>query len=396
MSEVTITRLGALGDGVAELGGERLHIPFALPGERIRIGLPGDRAAPEAVLAASPDRVEPFCPHFGLCGGCQLQHMALPAQRDFKRQLVVDALARAGIDAPVGETVGATGGRQRATFHVRDGKAGYMRPRSHDLLDIKTCPILVPQLAGRAGDMARAFGALLGDCEVQFVFADGLDIALRAKRRGKPEALVGLARRIPGLVRLALNGEVIFQEVEPTYAIGKSRVPLPVESFLQPSREGEAALAGLVTDAAAGAKRVADLFCGIGTFSLRLAETAAVTAVDGDRPAIAALEKALRFTRGLKPVSPVRRDLFREPLVPVELKGFDAVVFDPPRAGAEAQSRELATSGVKRVIGVSCDPVSFARDAAILIAGGYRLEQVTPVDQFAHAAHVELVGVFQR
>jgi 23S rRNA (uracil1939-C5)-methyltransferase len=395
MSEVSITALGALGDGVAERDGTRLHVPFTLPGERVRLSAEGERGAIAAVLEASPERVTPFCPHFGICGGCQLQHMALPAQQAFKRELVVRALGREGLDVPVQPTIATTGGRQRATIHVRNGRAGYMRARSHEVEDIDSCPILVPSLSG-VGRMARAFAGVVGDCEVYFAQGDGLDIAIRAKRRGKPQALIAVAQRVPGLVRLAFNGEVVYQTAEPGYGIGTARVPLPVESFLQPSREGETVLAGLVMAATADAKRVADLFCGIGTFALRLAERVPVMAVDGDRPAIAALEKAVRHTRGLKAITPIKRDLFREPLVAVELKGIDTVVFDPPRAGAEAQARELARSPLKTIVGVSCDPVSFARDAAILTAGGYRLEAVTPVDQFAHSAHVELVGVFRR
>ncbi|MGV3651090.1 MAG: class I SAM-dependent RNA methyltransferase, partial [Devosia sp.] len=325
----------------------------------------------------------------------QLQHLAPATQLEFKHGLVVDALTRAGLETQVAPTLAALGGRQRATLHVRDGKAGYMRPRSHDVLDIEACPILVPGLI-RLPEIARAFGRMVGECEVHGVMADGIDLSIRAKRRVKPEPLVALVRRMPGVIRLAFNGEVIYQPAEPFYPIGRSRVPLPVESFLQPSREGEAALAGLVIAALPRAKRVADLFSGIGTFALRIAETAQVYAADGEKSAILALERAVRHTSGLKKVNAKARDLFREPLVPVELKDFDAVVFDPPRAGAEAQSRELARSKVPLVVGVSCDPVTFARDAQILVAGGYRLTRVTPVDQFAHSSHVELVGIFER
>ena len=171
---------------------------------------------------------------------------------------------------------------------------------------------------------------------------------------------------------------------------------LPSGSFLQATAMAEATLAKLVLDGVGSAKSVADLFCGLGPFTLRLAERAKVFAADADKPAILALQKAVRHTQGLKPVTAVTRDLFREAMVPVELNGYDAVVFDPPRAGAEAQARELAKSKVKTVVAVSCEPRTFARDAAILVAGGYRLETVTPVDQFAWSTHVEVVGVFRR
>jgi 23S rRNA (uracil1939-C5)-methyltransferase len=182
----------------------------------------------------------------------------------------------------------------------------------------------------------------------------------------------------------------------PAVKIGRSLVELPVGSFLQATQKAEETLAELVISAVGKAKHVADLFCGVGPFALRLAETARVHAADSDKPATAALAKAVRFTQGLKPVTTLARDLFRDPLAPAELQPFDAVVFDPPRAGAEAQAKELARSKVKAVVAVSCEPKTFARDAAILIAGGYRLESVTPVDQFAWSAHVEVVGVFRR
>ena len=189
---------------------------------------------------------------------------------------------------------------------------------------------------------------------------------------------------------------MVIESRPPTVKMGKAMVEIPMASFLQATAMAEAELSKLVLEGVGKAKSVADLFCGMGPFALRLAEQAKVFAVDSDRLAIAALQKAVRFTQGLKPVTAQFRDLFREPLVPVELKDYDAVVFDPPRSGAEAQARELAKSKVKIVVGVSCDPRTFARDAAILVAGGYRLEKVTPVDQFAWSMHVEMVGVFRR
>src|SRR5690606_15744113 len=182
----------------------------------------------------------------------------------------------------------------------------------------------------------------------------------------------------------------------PAVQMGKATMELPIGSFLQATEAAEAELAALVLEGVGRARSVVDLFCGVGPFTLRLAEKARVLAADSDRGAIAALEQAVRHTRGLKPVTGLRRDLFRDPLAPAELDSHDAIVFDPPRAGAEAQAREIARSKVRTVVGVSCDPASFARDAAILAAGGYRLESVTPVDQFAWSAHVEVVGVFRR
>jgi 23S rRNA (uracil1939-C5)-methyltransferase len=244
--------------------------------------------------------------------------------------------------------------------------------------------------------LTHPIAATVGDCDVAYTATDtGLDVAVKTERKFKAERLTLLAQR-SGLARMSLNGEIVLETRPPAIRMGKALVEIPVGSFLQATAMAEAELAKLVLEGVGKAKSVADLFCGMGPFTLRLAETAKVFAADADRPAIAALQKAVRHTQGLKPVTAQSRDLFRDPLAPVELKPYDAVVFDPPRAGAEAQSRELARSAVKTVVAVSCEPRTFARDAAILVAGGYRLEKVTPVDQFAWSMHVEIIGVFRK
>jgi 23S rRNA (uracil1939-C5)-methyltransferase len=198
------------------------------------------------------------------------------------------------------------------------------------------------------------------------------------------------------LARLTRHGEIVALRVPPGVRIGRARVVLPPGSFLQATAAGETVLARLVTAHCEGTKTVADLFCGVGPFTLRLAERARVTAADNDADAAAALTRAAAGTPGLKPVEALTRDLFRRPFTRTELKRFDAVVFDPPRQGAEAQARELATSAVPVLVAVSCNPATFARDAHILVDGGYRLVRVTPVDQFLYSVHVELVALFQR
>jgi 23S rRNA (uracil1939-C5)-methyltransferase len=349
------------------------------------------------MLTELQDTAEPFCPYFGTCGGCTLQHLGPASYTAYKRSLVEDALRFSHVQATLEPMIEAHGdGRRRATLHARGKEVGYMAARSHDLIDIVKCPILVPALQERAAALARPIAATIGDCDVAFTATDsGLDVAVRTERKIKPEKLTTFAQRA-GLARMTLNGEIVLQARPPVVRMGKASVEIPVGSFLQATAMAEGALATLVIDGVGKAKSVADLFCGMGPFTLRLAERAKVFAADSDKPALAALEKALRFTQGLKPVTAKTRDLFREPMVPVEMKDFDAVVFDPPRAGAEAQSRELAKSKVPVVVAVSCEPKTFARDAAILIAGGYRLEKLTPVDQFAWSSHVELVGVFRR
>ncbi|HVY51971.1 MAG TPA: methyltransferase [Devosia sp.] len=354
--------------------------------------MPQDLALPEP-----EDRAEPFCPYFGACGGCALQHYGPAAYAALKKGLVETALRRAHVQAEVGALVLAHGdGRRRATLHARGAAVGYMQARSHKLLDISACPILVPALATRAVTLTRPIAATLGDCDVAYTATDtGLDVAVRTGRRFSPERLTLLAQR-SGAARMSLNGETVIETRPPAVRMGKAVVEIPLASFLQATAEAEAALARLVIDGIGPARSIADLFCGLGPFALRLAERAKVHAFDADRAAIAALARAVNHTQGLKPVTAIARDLFREPLAPAELKAFDAVVFDPPRAGAEAQSRSLAKSSVSTVVAVSCDPGTFARDAAILSQGGYRLERVTPLDQFAWSMHVEIVGVFRR
>ena len=375
MTELTIQSLGQHGDGIAELDGGRVYVPFTLPGERVEIARAGERGTLIRIIEPAPERTEPTCPYFGACGGCALQHLDAAAYAEFKRSLVVTALQHARVEAEVAPLVRAWGaGRRRATLHVRKSGAGYMRARSHEVLDIDACPILVPGLRQAAPRIARALQPLAGDSDASFTLTDtGLDLSVKSERKLKPVALAEFARTHK-LARLTFNGEPVFMARPPAVRMGKGLVELPPASFLQATAAAEEALGGLVLEAVGKAKAVADLFSGVGPFALRLAEQSRVFAADSDRPAIAALQKAVNHTQGLKPVEAKVRDLFRDPLAPVELAPFDAVVFDPPRAGAEAQARELALSKVKTVVAVSCEPKTFARDAAILIEGGYRLE----------------------
>jgi 23S rRNA (uracil1939-C5)-methyltransferase len=340
-----------------------------------------------------------------------VQHLAAAPYADWKRGLVALALERARIETTLDALVDARGtGRRRVTLHVRvfgTGKAaraeaGFMEARSHTLIDLDRCPILVPSLV-RAPLIARAIGEALKHkakpLDVQATATlTGLDVDLRgsgALDRRERLAMTAVADA-NDLVRLTVHGELIVERRTPLIQMGKAQVSPPPGGFLQATTAGEEALAGLVRTALGPAKAVADLFCGVGPFTLRIAESARVMAFDSNEPSIAALKKAANTTQGLKPIVAQARDLFRRPLIAKELEGIDAVVFDPPRAGAEAQVRELAGSRIAKVVAVSCDPGTFTRDAALLITGGYRLERVTPVDQFVYSPHVELVGVFTR
>jgi 23S rRNA (uracil1939-C5)-methyltransferase len=396
----TIVSLNKRGEGVA--ADDRVF-PGALPGERAR----WEGGAAEW-LDSSPERVAPICRNFGECGGCAAQHMGPSLYAEWKRESLVSALRKAGVEAEVASLVYAHGaGRRRATFHARffaHGRedVGFMRARAHDIVNIDACPLFSSDMAG-AIDAARELAGELRNVakplDIQVTATlEGLDIDLRGS--GPLEAvetrkLVAAAERLD-LARLSNHGARIIERRPPQVAFGRARVTLPAGGFLQATIAGEEALAGAAIAAVAGAKRVADLFCGAGAFALRLADAHEVFAVDSDVDAIAALKRAAGAAQGLRGMEAVTRDLFQRPLRPPELERFDAVLFDPPRAGAMAQARELSLSVVPIVVAISCHVESFARDARVLVDGGYLLETVTPLDQFRFSPHVETIAVFRR
>ena len=394
----TISSLGHKGEGVLEIEGRKVFVPLALPGERIAFEADGERGTLVEVLEPAPNRQAPFCPHFGRCGGCQLQHLDRPSYEAFKTGLVETPLHFAGLtEARVGRFVDAAGdGRRRATLHARREGAGYMRLRSHQVHPLDRCPILVPALA-RAPAIAQAVMTALGEADVSFTATlTGHDVHVRTqKKQARADKLMPLVGRFR-LARLALNGEMILQTQPPLVAMGRAQVELPVGSFLQATEAAEVALAEYVLEAVGKAKTVADLFCGVGPFALRLAEGRPVWAADSDKAAVQGLDKGRRHAKGLREVTAKARDLFREPLTRFELDPFEAVVLDPPRAGAEAQVRELGQSKVRTVVMVACDARTFARDAAILVGGGYRICDLVAVDQFTQSTHIEVAATFRR
>jgi 23S rRNA (uracil1939-C5)-methyltransferase len=409
---LAIDRLAHRGDGVAETPAGPLYVPYTLPGETVEVeSVPGhpDRRHLLRVEIASPERVEAFCPHFGICGGCAIQHWSPARYREWKRSLVVDALAQAGIEAPVAELIDAHGdGRRRATFHARSGiragtiEVGFAALRAHHVVGIERCPVLAPSLDGAlaaAWAVAEVLAPQKKPLDIQATATDaGIDMDVRGSGPLN-SARMGVMARLAAthkLARLTRHGELIAQRATPAVTIGRGRVTLPPGSFLQATAAGEETLSRLVDSHIGDAKLIADLFCGVGPFALRLAERARIMAFDADAGAIAALKQASNMTSGLKPIEAETRDLFRRPLVAQELKRVDALVFDPPRQGAEAQARELAKSTVAVVVAVSCNPATFARDVRLLIDGGYKLKSVTPVDQFRHSAHVEIVAQLER
>ncbi|MEP6827177.1 MAG: methyltransferase domain-containing protein [Aestuariivirga sp.] len=386
-----IERMGEKGDGLS--AGHAY--PYTLPGETA--------TASGKIIKASPDRVVAFCSVFETCGGCKLQHWREEPYRQWKTALLASALKARGLETEIKPLIDAHGaGRRRVSLHVREAadrwRAGFMAEGSHNLVPIDTCPILVPNMQS-APEIAAKFGPFFGACDVSITSTDnGLDIAIKATRKLAEKAIAPFdaLMRANGITRIALNGQTLTQLAPPLVNLGKAQVALPVGSFLQATAKGESVLGDVVFAHAKKAKRILDLFCGVGPFTFKLAEASSIHAVDSDKPAIAALQFAMRNVQGLKPITAEVRDLFRNPLVQQELNEFDLVVLDPPRAGAEAQCQNLAKSTVKRVIYVSCDVQSLARDAAVLTGGGYMMTSATPVDQFKFSPHLEVVASFTR
>ena len=412
VERLIIDHVGHLGDGVAFAGSETLYVPYTLGGETVEVapvaGQHPDRRRLLQVDRASPERIAPICQHFGICGGCAVQHWESERYRAWKRNLVIETLAQAKIACEVHPLIDAHGrGRRRMTLHARLGthdvlKVGYAAAASHDIVPIDRCPILDPALGG-ALDAAWAIAEPLKPTgkplDIQFTATDGgLDVDVRGSGRLAPAmiaTLSGVAEQ-HRLARLTRHGELVLLRNPPAITIGRAQVTLPPGSFLQATVAGEEALAKLVSEHCKGARHIADLFCGVGPFALRLATEARVSAFDSDAGSVGALQKAASTTPRLKPVKAETRDLFRRPLVVQELRDFDAVVFDPPRQGAQALAQQLASGKVGAIVAVSCNVATFARDARILIDGGYRIEGVSPVDQFRHSPHVELVAKFTR
>jgi 23S rRNA (uracil1939-C5)-methyltransferase len=402
-----IAEMGHRGDGVAQTTDGPVFVPYALPGETVEVERKAERATLLSVLEPSAERIEAVCAQFGACGGCAVQHWRQDKYREWKRGLVVGALAQAGLDAPVGELVDAHGaGRRRAVLHARRGArqqlvVGFSGRRSHHIVPLQSCPIFAPPLARAfaiAARLAEPLGITGKPLDLHFTATDtGLDIDIRGSGPidAAANAQLATAAREEKLARITRHSELVVQLAEPSLRMGKATLVPPPSAFLQPTVQGEETLARLVLDAVGNAKRVTDLFSGVGTFALRLAETAQVLAVDSNEAELGALKKA-KIGPGLRPVETFARDLFRNPLTAGEIVPSRVVVLDPPRQGAEAQARELGRSGAKRIVYVSCSPATFVRDAAILTGAGFSLSRVTPVDQFRYSAHVELVGVFDR
>lgn len=404
---LTIARMGAQGDGIADTPDGPVYVPFTLPGEIVNAERAGERAEPVAILQLSPERVEPACRHFGDCGGCALQHWQPDRYRAWKRDLVTRALASRKIDVEPDELIAcAPGTRRRAIFSARRSEGameiGFNQALSNRVVDVAECPVCDPRIVSALPSLHKLAAIIsVGNDPFHVTVTQteaGLDIAFtgsgnlgEAARKAVVRFAIGA-----GFARVSVDGETIVELAKPQILFDGAAIVPPPGGFLQAVAHAEQVMAERVLAHVGKAKRVADLFSGCGAFALRLARRAEVLALEGDAASVAALDRGYRATPGLKRVTAERRDLFQRPLLPRELIGLDAVVFDPPRAGAEAQCRHLAKSDVPKIAAVSCNPATLARDLEILIAGGYRVKSVLPVDQFLWSPHVEAVALLEK
>lgn len=406
--EATVVALDRRGDGIIDCDGARYAIPYAAPGDRYSLEI-GDGEVREAIrLADGPERVAPPCAHFGSCGGCAVQHVADSIYAEWKRRLVVQALARGKVAADVEPIVRIPPrSRRRARLSARATRAGcllgFNERRSHSIVDMKSCEVLAPELVALLPSLRQMLGDMLSPgrrAEVSLaLIAGAVDLAVDgapSPEVAQRERLASFARE-SRIARLVWAGEPIVQHRIVAATFAGVAVELPVAAFLQPTAEGEGFLVSAVARALADARRVGDLFAGCGAFALPLAMTGKrVNAYELDLAQARTIDAAVRRAGTRVSVKAEVRDLERRPLAGAELAAFDGVVLDPPRIGAAAQARQLAASSVPTIVYVSCNPVTFARDAAVLVAGGYRLGPVTPLDQFLWSPHVELVATLRR
>ncbi|MBN8629234.1 MAG: class I SAM-dependent RNA methyltransferase [Rhodobacterales bacterium] len=401
---VTIDRLGHLGHGIAP---GPIYVPGTLPGEVVEGTPEGDRLTDPKIVTPSVSRVKPPCRHARACGGCQLQHASDAFVAGWKQEIVANALAGQGLSAEFLPLVTSPArSRRRATLSARRTKSGVLmgfHARASDTIaEIPDCQLLHPGiLAAFPGLQAlvQAGGSRTMELSLQVTLTrGGPDVVVTGGKPLDATLRMDLARLVEthAFSRLTWDRETVALRDRPALTMGAATVVPPAGAFLQATQEGEAALLAAVRHALGPQKRVVDLFSGVGTFTLPLAEAMEVHAVEGDAAMTKSLDLAARNTPNLHRISTETRDLFRRPLEPDELLTFSGAVIDPPRAGAEAQTAALAASKTPVIAAVSCNPVTFARDARTLTVAGYRLDSVQVVDQFRWSTHIELVARFSR
>ena len=415
--ESEIVAIGALGDGVARGSDADIFVPLTAVGDKVKIRLGkkerfGYQSDLLEVLELSERRVKPVCQHFGVCGGCRMQHIAESDYADWMVETVRQTLLHHGhedvaIDKPI---ISPPAARRRISLKALKTKdnvvLGFHKFGSHQIVALKECPVTRPEITRLFAPLKAILKEILParmTAEVSLTLtASGVDVLIDAALEISLEVREKLVDFANTHDLATLNWQdrgfldPIVHRREAIMTFGRARVPLPPAAFIQATEEGEKALVDLVLKATENRSLVADLFSGLGTFTFPLAEHSKVLAVEGFKPAVDAAQVGINATLGLKQIIQKHRDLYRRPLTPVELKGFDAVVFDPPRAGAKEQADMLKDSDVPTIVSVSCSPNSFGRDGRILKEGGYVLEGVTPVGQFTWTPHIELVGVYKK
>jgi 23S rRNA (uracil1939-C5)-methyltransferase len=406
MSDVKIRALGSLGDGIASHTSGSIFVPFTLAGETVSVSGEPPHMDLVEIITPSSDRVEAPCPYFGTCGGCNVQHFAHAPYLGWKRGLVRDAFLQEGIETDIEPTIPSeSASRRRVTFSAQrvDGKflVGFNKSKSHDLVEIDTCAIALPAINNSLLDLRSVLPSLLRGQEtisaMVTVCDNGLDLAITMEDTPNETMMASFVRAFArsSFLRASVNGDVVVEKEKPQVSFGDASVELPAGGFLQAVVSAEHAIADLVLSHLKKSKRVVDLFCGSGTFALRLAKRSRVHAVEMEPDALSALQSA-NTPEGTKSITTEKRDLHQLPLMGSELKPYDGICLDPPRAGAEDQIKEISKTETRKVAYVSCNPATLARDAAMLLKAGFKLDKVVPVDQFIYSHHVEVVALFSK
>ena len=408
MEKLTIELFGRKGDGVARHHGKEIYVPGTLAGESITVRGSGPRRELVSIEVASPNRITPKCKHFTECGGCQTQHMAEQAYLEWKKRLVEEPLQKAGITTPIDPIVTfGNEGRRRAVFqarHTAHGCAfGFSAAKSNQIISIEECVVLDRQISDQLPVLKSLAELVTGGKTTSrmsvLATKNGLDIAL--ENTGKTidsnrQKLISLAIENQ-ICRLSTEDETLIETRKPEIDIAGISVLPPPGCFVQAVKSAETCMSDLVASHLNECKQVADLYCGIGTFALRLAEHSTVLAIENNKPAVEALNQAWRSTGGrLKQINTEVRNLEHRPVGFPELKKTEGVVFDPPRSGAELQARQIAKSSVSKVAAVSCNPVTLTRDLEILVSAGFTVSRIIPLDQFKHTSHLEVVALLER
>lgn len=399
-----IDHIGANGEGVAKTTHGGLSVPFTLPGEIVSVVAHGGKGLMMGLKKPSNERVPAACDYFGECGGCSLQHWQQNAYQLWKTNLVLEILRARGLTCerpPLIEC--APHERRRITLTARATNigqiVGFHQFHTHNVVPIDSCTIAKPEIIAKL-DAIRKLAAIFANTSKSFHITatlcnNGIDLAFfdcSIPSEDQRRKLTNDALKF-GFIRVTVNAELIVETQKPTVYFGHVAVEIPSGGFLQATVASEQAMAKLVLEGLKKSKKAADLFCGSGSFTFRMAEKMQVFAVESDSFALNALERsARRNIAGLKTIQTEQRDLYSRPLSKKELDSFDGLIFDPPRAGAEQQAREIAKSNIAQLVAVSCNPVTLARDLKILVNGGYKLDKIYLIDQFLWSSHCEVVA----